>query len=169
MPMRSPTARRAPDVDARRHRRPSPGTPRQRLQRDVAIRAPGEGSTTLISAVTVVALVALWWLASHLRWLPPLFLPTPEVVFAAAVRIGGGRADGRAAGRALRLVDVPRLHRLLARLRDRHSDRHRDGRVARAARHLRSADRVLPAAAAARVPAADRHLVRHRRAVEGRC
>lgn len=41
---------------------------------------PGEGPTTLISAITVVLLIALWWLASHLRWLPPLFLPTPEVV-----------------------------------------------------------------------------------------
>ncbi|HET6801807.1 MAG TPA: ABC transporter permease subunit [Casimicrobiaceae bacterium] len=42
---------------------------------------PGEGSTTLISTVTVIALLALWWLASHLRWVPPLFLPTPEIVF----------------------------------------------------------------------------------------
>lgn len=42
---------------------------------------PGEGSTTLISGVTVVAILALWWLASHFRWVPPLFLPTPEVVF----------------------------------------------------------------------------------------
>src|SRR4051794_12346209 len=42
---------------------------------------PGEGSTTLISAITVVMLLALWWLASHLRWVPPLFLPAPEVVF----------------------------------------------------------------------------------------
>ena len=42
---------------------------------------PGEGSTTLISAVTVVVIVVLWWLASHFRWVPPLFLPTPEVVF----------------------------------------------------------------------------------------
>jgi taurine transport system permease protein len=42
---------------------------------------PGEGSSTLISAITVVVLLALWWLASHLRWVPPLFLPTPEVVF----------------------------------------------------------------------------------------
>src|SRR3954447_22240422 len=42
---------------------------------------PGEGSSTLISAVTVVVLLALWWIASHRRWLPELFLPTPEVVF----------------------------------------------------------------------------------------
>jgi len=43
--------------------------------------APGEGRTTALSVVTMVALFALWWVASHLRWLPPLFLPTPETVF----------------------------------------------------------------------------------------
>src|SRR6478752_7536497 len=42
---------------------------------------PGEGSSTVISTVTVVVLIALWWIASHRRWLPELFLPTPEVVF----------------------------------------------------------------------------------------
>jgi taurine transport system permease protein len=41
---------------------------------------PGEGPTTLISTVTIVAILLLWWLASHFRWVPPLFLPTPEVV-----------------------------------------------------------------------------------------
>jgi taurine transport system permease protein len=42
---------------------------------------PGEGPSTAISVVTMVGLFVLWWLASHLRWLPPLFLPTPETVF----------------------------------------------------------------------------------------
>ena len=42
---------------------------------------PGEGRSTAISVVTMAALLALWWVASHLRWLPPLFLPTPETVF----------------------------------------------------------------------------------------
>jgi len=41
---------------------------------------PGEGPTSLISGVTIVAILVLWWLASHFRWVPPLFLPTPEVV-----------------------------------------------------------------------------------------
>ncbi|MGA8032273.1 MAG: ABC transporter permease subunit [Casimicrobiaceae bacterium] len=41
---------------------------------------PGEGPSTLISVVTVIGLIGLWWLASHLRWVPPLFLPTPETV-----------------------------------------------------------------------------------------
>jgi taurine transport system permease protein len=43
---------------------------------------PGEGSSTVISVLTMVAIVALWWLASHFRWVPPLFLPTPETVLA---------------------------------------------------------------------------------------
>jgi len=42
---------------------------------------PGEGPSTAISIVTMVAIGALWWVASHYRWLPPLFLPTPETVF----------------------------------------------------------------------------------------
>jgi len=41
---------------------------------------PGEGPTSLISGVTIVAILVLWWLASHYRWVPPLFLPTPEIV-----------------------------------------------------------------------------------------
>ncbi|HEY6895588.1 MAG TPA: ABC transporter permease subunit [Rhodanobacteraceae bacterium] len=42
---------------------------------------PGEGSSTLISVVTVVALLALWWVATHQGWIKDLFLPTPEKIF----------------------------------------------------------------------------------------
>jgi len=42
---------------------------------------PGEGPTTAISVVTMIGLFVLWWVASHFRWVPPLFLPTPETVF----------------------------------------------------------------------------------------
>jgi taurine transport system permease protein len=42
---------------------------------------PGEGPSTVISVVTMVSIFGLWWLASHLGWMPPLFLPTPETVF----------------------------------------------------------------------------------------
>ena len=41
---------------------------------------PGEGSSTAISIVTVVALFALWWVATHFGWIRDLFLPTPERV-----------------------------------------------------------------------------------------
>jgi len=45
-------------------------------------RTPGEGRSSAYSALSIVSIFALWWLASHLRWVPPLFLPTPEAVFA---------------------------------------------------------------------------------------
>lgn len=37
--------------------------------------------------VTVVVLLAAWWVASHLALVPELFLPTPEAVFAQAVAV----------------------------------------------------------------------------------
>ena len=57
---------------------------------------PGEGSSTLISIVTVVALFALWWVATHFGWIRDIFLPTPERIvtsFADAWKgdIQGGR------------------------------------------------------------------------------
>ncbi|HLW13702.1 MAG TPA: ABC transporter permease subunit [Casimicrobiaceae bacterium] len=53
---------------------------RTAMVRTSRFTTPGEGPTTMISTVTIIALLVLWWLASHLRWVPPLFLPTPEVV-----------------------------------------------------------------------------------------
>jgi taurine transport system permease protein len=55
-----------------------PGNGRPRTSK---FTTPGEGSTTTLSVVTMVGILVLWWLASHFRWLPPLFLPTPETVF----------------------------------------------------------------------------------------
>ncbi|MBC7708823.1 MAG: ABC transporter permease subunit [Rhizobacter sp.] len=58
---------------------------------------PGEGSSVLISVVTVIALFTLWWTATHMGWIRDLFLPTPEKIasaFMAAMRgdIQGGKA-----------------------------------------------------------------------------
>jgi hypothetical protein len=39
---------------------------------------PGEGPSTLISVVTVVGLLAFWWIATHFGWIKDLFLPTPR-------------------------------------------------------------------------------------------
>lgn len=39
------------------------------------------------SAATLGSLLALWWLASHLQWLPPVLLPTPEAVLRKLVRL----------------------------------------------------------------------------------
>jgi taurine transport system permease protein len=42
--------------------------------------APGEGASTAISVATMIVLLGLWWVASHLGWMTSLFLPTPETV-----------------------------------------------------------------------------------------
>ena len=57
--------------------------PRRKARPVRGWRLPGEGPTAVLSAVSVTTLAALWWLATHLHWLPPLFLPTPEAVWAA--------------------------------------------------------------------------------------
>jgi len=49
--------------------------------------APGQGASTAISAVTVVVLLGGWWLVTHLEWVRPLFLPSPEMVISKFVRI----------------------------------------------------------------------------------
>ena len=43
-----------------------------------AFKVPGEGSSVTISVVTVVALVALWFIVTNMGWVKPLFLPTPQ-------------------------------------------------------------------------------------------
>ena len=122
---RDDRADRAPMHATRRRRAP-------RARRPRSTRRTGEGTSTAISVVTMLALFALWWLASHLRWVPPLFLPTPEtVVHATSTSPAIGEAHRRAARRALRLVDVPRVQRVRRRLPDRDPGRHRHGRLAR--------------------------------------
>ena len=41
----------------------------------------GEGSSVTISVVTVCSLVALWFAVTHLGFIKPLFLPSPQAVF----------------------------------------------------------------------------------------
>jgi taurine transport system permease protein len=43
--------------------------------------APGEGKSGMISFVTVVVLVALWFLVTEAHWVKPLFLPSPLAVW----------------------------------------------------------------------------------------
>jgi taurine transport system permease protein len=54
------------------------GNEEQRISR---YARPGEGSSTTYSVATGVALLLLWWVASHYEWVPELFLPKPELVF----------------------------------------------------------------------------------------
>lgn len=49
--------------------------------------APGQGSSLLISAVTVVALLFLWWLVTALGLMKPLFLPSPQAVLQRFVKV----------------------------------------------------------------------------------
>jgi taurine transport system permease protein len=70
----------SPDVAAAPIARPAAPSRKAAQVKTSRFTTPGEGPTTLISTVTVIVLFALWWLASHLRWVPPRFLPAPEVV-----------------------------------------------------------------------------------------
>ena len=41
---------------------------------------PGQGDSTAISIVVIVALVFVWWLVTAAGWIKPLFLPSPQDV-----------------------------------------------------------------------------------------
>lgn len=63
---------------------PAAGVPpakhvRRRKQRR-SLSYPDMRSSTAISVVTVVALLALWWIATDRQWIKPLFLPPPEAI-----------------------------------------------------------------------------------------
>lgn len=47
-----------------------------------AYGAPGTGNSVPISVVTVIGLLVLWWLVTHLGLVKPLFLPAPESIVA---------------------------------------------------------------------------------------
>jgi taurine transport system permease protein len=55
---------------------------------------PGEGPSTLISIVTVIGLVVLWWVATHFGWIRDLFLPTPEKIFTSFGEAWRGEIQG---------------------------------------------------------------------------
>jgi taurine transport system permease protein len=42
---------------------------------------PGQGSSLAISLLTVIAFVGLWFIATNLHWIKPLFLPSPQAVY----------------------------------------------------------------------------------------
>ena len=56
--------------------------------------APGNGSSLLLSFGTVCVIVALWFLATRNGWIKPLFLPSPQAVWAQIVDVSrDGFAD----------------------------------------------------------------------------
>jgi len=84
---------------------PKPATPplsaievkqlkRTQARRIRGMSMPGEGATTRISIATVASLAVLWWLVTHLGWLPPLVLPAPEAVWNAFIAANKGELQG---------------------------------------------------------------------------
>ena len=49
--------------------------------------APGQGSGTAISAVTIIVILGGWWVVTQLGLIRPLFLPAPEMVISKFARI----------------------------------------------------------------------------------
>lgn len=70
-----------------------PATRRSAAPRTSAFRTPGEGSSHLISLVTVLGLLGLWWGVSNAGWVKPLFLPTPQAVWTQFVAYASGQAN----------------------------------------------------------------------------
>ena len=59
-----------------------------------AYGAPGQGRSALISVVTVLALLALWWLVTRFGLVKPLFLPSPAAVAAQFVAVASDGFGG---------------------------------------------------------------------------
>ena len=56
-------------------------------------RVLGEGSTTGLSILSIVVLLVLWWIATELVWVKPLFLPKPETIWLAFQQAMAGELD----------------------------------------------------------------------------
>ncbi len=57
-------------------------------------RILGEGSTLATNVISIAFFFALWWVASHLGWIKPLFLPKPEAIWGAFREAINGDLDG---------------------------------------------------------------------------
>lgn len=71
---------------------PGPAAPRRRrwawpASSADAYAAPGQGSSTLVSIASAVALLGLWWLVTELGLVRPLFLPSPGSIVARLQRV----------------------------------------------------------------------------------
>jgi taurine transport system permease protein len=55
---------------------------------------PGEGSSSTIATITVVSLLVLWWVATAMQWVPPLFLPSPKAIYTAFIDAWNGDLQG---------------------------------------------------------------------------
>jgi taurine transport system permease protein len=68
--------------------------PRRKKNRIGSMSYPDTRSSTWISAITVLALLALWWVATDRMWLPPLFLPSPESIIRRFLEAAKGDVGG---------------------------------------------------------------------------
>jgi taurine transport system permease protein len=59
-----------------------------------AYGAPGQGASAVISVITVVILLALWWLITAFGYIKPLFLPAPAAVVAQFVDVASDGFGG---------------------------------------------------------------------------
>lgn len=41
---------------------------------------PGQGDTSWLSVLTIVALIAIWWFITAMGWVKPLFMPSPGAI-----------------------------------------------------------------------------------------
>jgi taurine transport system permease protein len=59
----------------------TPGSGKPTALKTSKFKVPGEGNSAAISVVTVLTLIALWFLVTNMGWIKPLFLPRPQAVF----------------------------------------------------------------------------------------
>jgi taurine transport system permease protein len=71
-----------------------PSSPAAPVHHVSGYSVPGEGSSTTIAVVTVVALLVLWWVATHNGWIRDLFLPTPERIITSFAEAWKGEIQG---------------------------------------------------------------------------
>jgi len=62
-------------------------------QRTSRYRVLGEGSTMTLSIISIICMLALWWIATNMGWIRPLFLPRPEAIWMAFQQAIAGDLD----------------------------------------------------------------------------
>ena len=48
---------------------------------------PGQGDTLWLSVVSIIGIIFVWWLVTTMGWVKPLFLPSPQAVFAKFIQV----------------------------------------------------------------------------------
>lgn len=56
-------------------------------------RVLGEGSTLTLSILSIACMLGLWWLATNMGWIRPLFLPKPQAIWSAFQQAVAGDLD----------------------------------------------------------------------------